>query len=712
MAACVAASCQIASAQTNPAAHYANGQVWVVWTVDSAVVSGMGTYAIYRAATPFTDVADATLVGRLFYDECTGALLTDAVSDLYGSPLLTGFKIPAAGSGTYTLAANQGVFAETVRNSGSAYYAVVPFGQTTVAPTEITGSAISYTFDLNDPPKPYLQVRDNTSNGFVAYWAIWVDGDQDDNGGRPDFPVFGNAAKRGAAHTFLMVEPLGGLPGSGPWPATVSLHGGNSRANVWLPREAESVDTYPTDGFLISFDDDMFRKPNGESITTGHFGYAREFDPFGPNLLPPGSTIVNYTQRRNIWVLEWLAANGYLDKHRITLIGHSNGAQGAMMLARAFPEHFSNVLLFNCTMRLYDEPALAAIYGTASDNFETSIRNAAGEPVRMLEVTRFAEHISPVRDLPFFRHYAGKCDDNNQQQWGPIVLDQMRWSDANAIGLHFYWDLRKHGLNEWQDYWVDATSPATLANQTRRDDVRNQSRYRNDQSYPAFFNVQNYADHGDPGPGYIGANSTPSPCGLAKDENDNLVANGDDRGTWGGYFDWEPATIVDTNAGWQCTAFLVGSASGYAPIDESPHAQLTADIAIRRPQRFHPAPGTAVLWSVRAANTNNILQSGIGTVDTDGLVKLTGVTVLRDPDRVVIQASGLPAVGIAKTSASEITLSAFLRRGFTYQLQSRTSTSVWIDIGLPVAGGDATVEIPRPITTSAEFYRLRITATP
>src|SRR5687768_11032049 len=85
----------------------------------------------------------------------------------------------------------------------------------------------------------------------------------------------------------------------------------------------------------------------------------------------------------------------------------------------------------------------------------------------------------------------------------------------------------------------------------------------NDQSYPAFFNVDAYPNYGDPGPGYLGGSTASGPCGLARDENGNVVANGDDHGTWAGYFDWE-TNITDTSTLWQCTLFLVGNGSGYA----------------------------------------------------------------------------------------------------------------------------------------------------
>jgi pimeloyl-ACP methyl ester carboxylesterase len=633
------------ASQTQPVAHYADGQVWVVWKVDPNVVSGGDTYAIYAGPTAFTDTSQAVLIGRVFFGECTGATLKNEVNTAYGSPLLTGFVIPAASGGDYMLKSDEGVFAATVRSSGASYFAVVPFGQSSVAAAERTASAISFNLSVNNPPRPHLQIRANSLSGHpISFFALWVDGAQDETGGRADFPILANAAKRGVGHTFMVVEPEGGLTTPPPWPATVALHGGNGSAIEWLPNDArgKSIGVAPVDGLLIAFDDDLYRVPGGAPITTGHLGYARQYDPFVPGLLPAGSTIVNYTQRRYIWVLDWLAAHRGLDPHRISLLGHSNGAQGAMMLARVFPEHFSNVQLFNCSMSLFADPIFITTFGSAANNFPTTVINRFGETVRMLELTAFAVDISPVRDLPFHRHYAGKCDDNNQRQWRSVMLDQMRWSDQQGTGLHFYWDLRDHGPEQWRDYWVDATTEMTLQTQTRRDDVRAQVRYRNDQSYPAFCNVQSYSNHGDPGPGYIGGSTNMSPCGRAEDENGSPVANGDDHGTWGGYFEWDTTSILDTPTAWQCTAALVGPGTGYAPVDASPFAVLTADITIRRPQQFSLSPGSAFIWTVRSADLSTVLQSGSGTAGPEGLVRLAGVNIPRDPDQVVIRVESPP----------------------------------------------------------------------
>lgn len=695
-----------APAQTSPRAHYADGQVWIVWNLVATNLPE--TFGIYSAPQAFSNVAQATLVGRPFPAESAGSILKAEVQVTYGAPLLTGFRIPTPGGGSYLLATTQGVFAATARFPGSAYFAVVPFGQTNIAASELTTNAVSFTFSTNDPPRPHLQIRTNSTSGHMtSFFALWVDGDQDEEAGRPDFPVLANEAKRGAPHTFMIVEPYGGLPGGGPWPATVCLHGGNGNARDWLPTNdgARAIGAIPTDGVIVAFDDDLYRVALGTNeahISTGHMGYAREHDPFANALLPPGSTIVNYTQRRYVFVLDWLAANLNVDPRRISLLGHSNGAQGAMMLARVFPDRFSAVSLYNCSMSLFDDVAFVLLFGTEADNFATSVTNEAGLAVRMPELAVFTNRIGPLRDLPFMRNYAGKCDKKNQRQWRPELLDQMRWSDRAGTGLHFFWDLKSHDFEVWRDHWVDVTSSNTLALQTQRDDAGRLSRHRSDQSYPAFFNLQNYAGHGDPGGGAPGGTSSlcPSCCPNP--------TNGNDHGTWGGYFDWQ-TNLVDTATNWSCTLFLAGTNSGYADVDISPETNLTADVGIRRPQHFKPDPGRAYVWTVTATNSPVVLQAGVGIVGADGRVYADGVQVPRDPQRIRLNVALAPSLTIAPATPTNHLVGAWIATGFQYQIQGSVNLSNWVNLTPFVPGNDTRTNVTAPYVTNSGFYRLRIT---
>lgn len=85
-----------AHAQTSVRAWPASGQVFVVWRTET---SAPLTYDVYRSTTPVTAITQATLAGCVFEPEWEGLRLKLV------SPSAT-WRIPAAGGGTYQLAAN------------------------------------------------------------------------------------------------------------------------------------------------------------------------------------------------------------------------------------------------------------------------------------------------------------------------------------------------------------------------------------------------------------------------------------------------------------------------------------------------------------------------------------------------------------------------------------------------------------------------------
>ena len=135
-------------AQPSVHAHYANGQVWVVWDVQDIVLTNCvptitpvlsngvpvvisnclpQTYAIYWSQLPVTNTTTATLVGRLFEQEWSGFILRDNVKASFGVRP-TGFRIPDGAGGYRVLATNAGVFVHTVRSNFAGHYAVRPWG--------------------------------------------------------------------------------------------------------------------------------------------------------------------------------------------------------------------------------------------------------------------------------------------------------------------------------------------------------------------------------------------------------------------------------------------------------------------------------------------------------------------------------------------------------------------------------------------------------
>ncbi len=547
--------------QSSVSAHYANGQVWVVWSVPAglagvcvptvtpvlsngvpAVVSNClpVTLAIHWSPNPITNTASATLVGRLFRQEWEGEILKDNVR-ASGGERPSGFRIPDGAGGSQTLATNQGVFVHTVRSNFSGYYAVSPDGVSAVPPSR-QARLTNAVYSLADPPTCHWQARQTNEGYPVEWWTHWADGDVDPAAGRPDYPVMENAARRGVPHNFSVTEPRnGGLPMTNP-PACVALHSGDGQARMWLPENPafHSIGLAPEGGLLIAVEDRLFSLKNGmadaESVTST--GYVPSFDPFfnhqfglvfatPPERLPGSNeVIIPYPLYRLNWTLDWLYAHEAVDSNRVALVAHSGGAKGAVLWSHASPDRFAYVGLYNPALGQFPAGDTRLV-GTREQNLPMLLTNRAGARVRARDIHQFAASYSPLRDLPFTRVFHGKREENwvldDDQDGVADVGEIYREADALALGAATFWDLRRHGVDTWtyQTLRTDIDHPnrcngnptidisarwgiedlwvPTLATQFRRDDATNQIRHRVDRSYPAFFNCALRGGHEDVG---------------------------------------------------------------------------------------------------------------------------------------------------------------------------------------------------------------------
>ncbi|MFQ5420862.1 MAG: FlgD immunoglobulin-like domain containing protein, partial [Anaerolineae bacterium] len=593
---------------------YADGQVWIVWQTSAPDPE---TYAIYSSAAPFTDVSQAELTGRLFKEEWTPGALRLQTKDPTRA-----YLIPDGSGGVYQLAQDEGLFVETVHTTGSKHYAVVKWGETAVTPgVNGTSAPVSFQFDANEPVQCHLQMETTLPSGHQAgIYYMWADGRDDHWHGRPDFPVMANRHKNGMPSLFVVSAALN-LPPDVPRSVVHWLHGGQGTAFQSLPDSRQGINIEPKDGYLVAHNDDFQRYVFGqllfEETNSWWFGWGKNHDPFDPAYEPAaGDTIINYTQRRILWINDWLAREKNADPDRVSIQGHSVGSAGTTALAKAFPDRFATASIFNNGLNGPQGSMGDTFLGTASQNLPTNLRNRQGDVVHVNDLHNLSTPIAPVRDLPIMRSWHGKNDTNGVMEWDSLVVAEYRLADAAPWGMQLWWDERPHGLSTLSSHWSHGT---TLATQTERDNAAYQERYRVNQSFPAFYNHQAYPNNADPGDG------TPGTGG---------VGSGDDWGTWGGYHDWDLTRLVDEVDRWEVTAWLIGQSPWV--VDNCPFDSLTSDLAIRKPQRFLPAPNTLLSWLVVSLTTSDTLQSGVTLVDADGLVKVDSVTVYRDPEQVRI----------------------------------------------------------------------------
>jgi Secretion system C-terminal sorting domain/Putative esterase len=630
-------------AQTNVRAWYADGQVWVVW---ESALPLPDWYEIYAKPTAFSSTNTAVRVGKSHLFEYSCAALKEQV-DPAQTP-----RIPSpTGIGKYQLALNEALFVFTPHQMGALFFAVVADGNTQVnAGQNITATAVPFQYNpVGDPVECHLQAvfPSPFAAGFNCFaFLMWSDGRQNQWENRPDFPVMANAAKNGMPNLFFVSAPVG-LDTTQPFAMTLWLHGGGNVARQSLAGSRPEINIRPVDGILVAHNDDVFgwrnpHPPNFENASW-HFGWRKNYDPFSPDNFPTGpDTIVNYTQRRYLWIDSWLIKNFNIDPKRIQIQGHSMGSAGVLALAKCYPEHYASVTIFNTGCGGPEPGDMVPVFGEPTQNFPTNLKNRAGETVHLLNLWNMLDNCSSARDFPPIRHWHGKSDDNGTMRWDAYVVENYRKADSLGLGFQNMWSERGHAWGDIpmiNDHWANGIQP-TL--QTALDDVVfAESRFRSDLSFPAFFNHRLDQNNNDPGTGLFGINN----------------GDGDNWGAWGGYHRWGKNSIVDQAGAWSVVAWLESNAVFVN--DNCPNNQLRADLAIRRPQNFHPATGKTLDWTVEDAVTGMLLQGGQTTVQANNLVVIPQVLVFKESNRHVKITVKDPSVATHETGNDFSTFSVF-----------------------------------------------------
>lgn len=694
------------SAQTNVRAWYAQGQVWVVWQAAQPMPQTVG---VYKKATAFTSTTQANPIGRLFQYEYLPGTYFQQTAD----PNFT-YRIPKPDGTTYQLLSGEGLFVETILNTGSAFYAVVEWGKTAVtAGVNITPSAVSFTYNpVTQPINCHLQRTETLPTGHKTYWfSMWALGRQDDAAGRPDFPVMANAAKNGMPSMFIISQSLSlDTTGGKKVPMTHLFHGGGGVAQQMIANRFKQFNLEPKQGISVAHNDDFPVNTITESgdtvFTAGRsiwLGWTKRHDPFDHNFAAaPGDTVINYTQRRIMWINDWLIKRLPIDPNRVAVMGYSMGSGGATVLAKSFPDKFSTACLFNAGFRGVEDPASIRIVGSMSQNLPTNLRGRNNQTVRINEVFNLNIPCSSQRDFPLIRVWVGKNDDNDRMHWGPDVVAQFRGADSLGWGTQIHWDERAHTYPTLNFHWIMGE---TAIEQTHRDNLSIQEFFRSDQSYPAFFNHRLEPLNNDPGSGLVGINN----------------GDGDNWGTWGGYHDWNLATLTDEVGKWEVTAWLTGNAPFLN--DQSPENALLTDLAIRKPQNFKPAPGKPLEWRVRDLATNQVIQAGQTAARPDGLVVVPQIFVTKENFRRIRVQVYDPTVSTHESesvfseikitpnpSYSEAVLSVFSQKSMDGVLRATGLDGKQVTVSIQLLEGENRLDLAVFEKLPAGFYFVAVAA--
>ena len=388
----------------------------------------------------------------------------------------------------------------------------------------------------------------------------------------------------------------------------------------YFPDKRPEINNNTKTGIVISHNDDFMRYVRGNLVfnesNSWWFGWSQNHNPFQKDYPGPevGDTIVNYTQRRIKWIHDWLVNEGVIDENKVAIQGYSVGSAGTTAMVKTYPEIFSVASVFNCGHRGPDEDNFGSLLlGQESLNLPTNLKDRNGNVLGIHDMYNL-EHRVNFSDWPLIRSWHGKNDINPTMKWSPEFLAKVRYADSLGLGYHLYWDERDHPISGIMTHWSNGPAPHQ---QTGKDDTADQEKYRNDSSYPVFFNYRNYnIHHNDPGNGEKGTGQ----------------GNGNDWGSWGGYHEFDIPGIVDENNQWSCIIYLSGE--GAREIDRYGGEEdcIQADFTIRRSQKFKLAPLEEFKWELIDMQ-GMVIQSGIEVAEQDGTPIIRGLYACRDPKK-------------------------------------------------------------------------------
>jgi hypothetical protein len=284
----------------------------------------------------------------------------------------------------------------------------------------------------------------------------------------------------------------------------------------------------------------------------------------------------NFTERRTLWLIDWVKNRYGVDPERVYAEGGSMGAWGTASFALRHPDLFAAIYPNRPRMI---QPALPSLVKIARETRIVMDDGKTNYDERM-DMTRFAS--AHHDDLPFIGWCCGRKDGfaTFKEQ-----IEMVNALTAAHHGFAFAWNDGNH------------SSGATPMREIKR--WYPPEKFARNKSYPAFGNS---SIDGDLGQGETEVTEGKRTRKVLKDDNGELEG-GINLG-----FVWKE--VADDGSSWSVTL------SNQLTKDE-----MTVDVTPRRCQKFKPRPGEMLKWSVA--------DGGSGTVVADkwGLVTVTAVKI-------------------------------------------------------------------------------------
>jgi len=556
---------------------FVNGQTFLTWDLlegDSLI------YRIYRSSSPITSGDDLTLENYLWAE--TGTSVVNQRKTVATDTLFT-YCI----EDTVPLDSSKGLFVHTAWAAGDYYYAVTSVEDEVEDTVVISGSGgNSLDFPVQEEvmlPQPVLQFE-GIAPGEVrirdyVHWGTNVD--TDSIPAMASYPSFPYNFRVWNVPQDSIVRPL-----------RFFLHSGESYFTQRGRVNDEAV--------IITPDCPKRSYPLDDLQKTFWFGYNSNLGLGKP--LTEGVN-VNYHERRILYVLDWAMRTFSLDPAAVYFTGGSYGACGSVLMSMAHPEKITAIVsnlpkldFSDTTFNTFN--ILTMMWGDPDDSVKTSDSLLT---YNRLNATWMIEHFGQTVDFPVMSMFFGIYDST--MGWEEKVTF-MNAAQEMHIGGAYFWDTSTHGFGGIREWSVEFFNRFASLH-----------RYRTDQSYPAV--------------SYLSINDDPG---------DGDPSTADSVGTYGGYVEWLPESILDLKDYYEVSIGLVTTDTAiFLPADTA-----TAVITLRRIQNFEVSPGKFYSFVNTDTTTGLITQTSTVKADPYGLLTVEGVKLSTNGHRLSFRPVSFP----------------------------------------------------------------------
>ena len=529
-------------------ASYRDGQVFIQWNESQ---TNNANLSVYMHTVPITagNLGSAQLLEQRIEPHSANDWYEDPAECHRAVGPVRGWILEAGGA---SLNSDDGLFVHTVAESDpvQAYFAVLTDDQDAA---DLVGGMNTLTQSVAvsvAPIKAIWQLGPDTVDWAAAAGkplAIYLHSHQSRPSGSLTYVVFGDKTmgwreglpfkfKVSVLSNIVLVEPYD---------------------RVWINRKLTMAETYSSYNILY------------KNIETWHYGTT---DKIHDAALRDSGTVVNYTERLNLKMLDWVQQTYQTDTNKVYAYGASMGT-GVQRLVMQNPDRFASVdLLVPFVDWGYESGAesnakrLEACCGSMS--MMTSDGVTLGERMNLVNFMQ-----NTTRDLPHAIIRVGRTDGSVYWAQKPPYMAAMQ---ANRHGLVAGWDNGGHG---------DAMRYSIPAFPNFRDYNYSISHFALNKSYPAF---SYFSMNEDPGNG---------------DKTDGDLVGFINRG-----LDW--SGILD-----QANRYEVKVLSTH-PDTVYP---VAVDVTLRNLQNFSPQPGQ-VLRVQNRDGSGAVVEEKDVVVDSNGLL--------------------------------------------------------------------------------------------